>query len=118
MRTVKKLWSRDFDMCICFSFIEMSRIHPRCSVKLVYLHHTRLAIICALFHPTQFDEFIVFADNVERYLRDNTAMKQDLSIELNRHRRTVSCVHMLGITKDSLATESPFRSKSVKRFGS
>jgi hypothetical protein len=39
----------------------------------------------------QFDEFIVFADNVERYLRSIIAMKQDLRIELNRHRRNVSC---------------------------
>ena len=46
---------------------------------------------CALLHPTQFDEFIVFADNVERYLRSIIAMNQDLRIELNRHRRNVSC---------------------------
>ena len=46
---------------------------------------------CALLHPTQFDEFIVFADNVERYLCSIIAMKQDLRIELNRHRRNVSC---------------------------
>ena len=39
----------------------------------------------------QFDEFIVFADNVERYLRSIIAMKQDLRIELNRNRRNVSC---------------------------